>query len=62
MLPELRKTLVGKIILIFVSALFAAYILLTVVAFGGLAFIENIAGCQLLAFLIQVYHMYSRRP
>ena len=54
MLPDLRKPLVGKVVMVFVAALFSAYLSLTIVTLGGLPLIQDLSGCQFLAFFVQV--------
>jgi len=61
-LPELRKSLIGKVIMIFIVALFSAYLSLSAVAFGGREIIEDFSGCQLLAFLVQVIENINGKP
>ena len=70
LLPSLHGPLFGKVVMAFVVALFAAYLTMTINAFGGQSFIAFDAnatsgnetddnpgvnpGCRFLGFLIQV--------
>jgi hypothetical protein len=53
-LPDLRKNLVGKVVMIFVTALFSAHLSLAIVSLGGFQLIQDLSGCQFLAFFVQV--------
>jgi hypothetical protein len=60
-LPDLHGPLFGKVVLAFIVALFAAYLTMTINAFGGIDLLisesDNVnEGCRFLGFLIQVQY------
>jgi hypothetical protein len=53
-LPDLHQSLFGRIMMIFIVTLFAAYLSMSINAFGGQRLTELKASCQAIAFVIQV--------